>query len=97
MIVIIALIATTAFYRQAKAANVHPGKAASIPFIAAGLILIAGYCTSFALKAFATWADVAPATVRMMAFIANMFLLLAYLLLISRNWGVLTAATHTDS
>jgi len=97
LIVILAMIATTAFFRQAKAVNVHPGKAASVPFVAAGLTLIAGYCTSFALNTLAAWVDVAPATVRMMAFMANLFLLLAYLLLISRNWGALTTAAHTDS
>lgn len=91
------MIATTAFYRRAKAVNVHPGKAAGVPFIAAGLTLIVGYCTSFAVNTLAAWADVAPATVRMMAFMSNMFLLLAYLLLISRNWGALTTAAHTDS
>ncbi|GAA5504637.1 hypothetical protein Rcae01_00076 [Novipirellula caenicola] len=97
LIVILAFIATTAFYRQAKAVNVHPGKAASIPFSAAGLFLIAGYCNSFTLNTFATWVDVAPAIVHIMAFMANLFLTLAYLLLIRRNWLVLTTGGNTDS
>lgn len=97
LVLIIALIATAAFYRQAKAVNVHPGKAASVPFLAAGLILIAEYCTSFLLNTFAAWAGADTATVRVTAFMANVFLLLAYLLLISRNWRSLTTAAHIDS
>jgi hypothetical protein len=97
LIVILALIATTAFYRQALARHVHPGKAASVPFVTAGLFLIAGYCTSFALNKFAEWTDAAPTTVRIMSLMANFFLILAYLLLVRRNWLALTTESHTDS
>lgn len=96
LILIVALISTTAFYRQAKAVNVHPGKAASVPFIAAGLFLIAGWCISFALNAFATRVEISPASVRMMGLMANVFLVLAYLLLIRRNWFALTATAKTN-
>ncbi|TVQ00728.1 MAG: hypothetical protein EA381_06885 [Planctomycetaceae bacterium] len=49
LIVIVAFIATTAFYRQAKLVGVHPGKAASIPFVTAGILLAVAYVTSLAL------------------------------------------------
>lgn len=95
---IVALVATTAFYRQAQAVNAHPGKAASVPFMAAGLFLIVGYCISYALRTFAAWADVAPATVRMITIMADVFFTLAYLQLIRRNWLALTApASHSDA
>lgn len=97
LIVIVALIATSAFYRQAKAVNAHPGKAASIPFIAAGLFLIAGYCVSIALNAIATRVNVGASTVGVIAFTANVLLVLAYLLLIRRNWTALTAPANMDS
>lgn len=94
---ILALIATTAFYRQAKVLNAHPGRAASVPFVAAGLFLIVGYFTSFALSKLAAWSGVGPGTVRIMAFMADLFLILAYLLLIRRNWLALTSPSHPDS
>lgn len=91
VLVIVALVATTAFYRQARIVNVSPGKAASVPFVAAGLFLIASYCTSLGLGSFTAWSGISPAIARSIAYMANAFYILAYLALIRRNWQALNA------
>nr|MCU0714423.1 hypothetical protein [Pirellula sp.] len=40
IIVIIAFLATVGFYRRANQIGIHPGKAAMIPFVGAGLLLL---------------------------------------------------------
>jgi hypothetical protein len=97
LLVIVALIATTAFYRRAKAGSVHPGKAASVPFIAAGIFFVVGYSISYVLGMFAAWSDAAPVTVRLILRMADAFLVLAYLLFISRNWNALAAVTSQSN
>lgn len=94
LIVIVALIATTAFYRQAKLVGVHPGKAASIPFIAAGIILALTYVGSVVLTKFMLAADGSKFTVGAIRFMFHAFVFVAYLMLIRRNWLALTATTE---
>tara|TARA_R110002073_G_scaffold335442_2_gene527418 strand:- start:2556 stop:2861 length:306 start_codon:yes stop_codon:yes gene_type:complete len=93
LIVIVALIATTAFCRQAKLVGVHPGKAASVPFIAAGLLLAVAYVASLAITKFAVAVN---ASSNAMQFMLNAFVLAAYMMLIRRNWLVLTSAPTPD-
>tara|TARA_R110002167_G_scaffold265016_1_gene471692 strand:- start:228 stop:539 length:312 start_codon:yes stop_codon:yes gene_type:complete len=96
LIVIIALIATTAFYRQARLAGVHPGKAASVPFIAAGLLLAVAYVASLGITKFAVAVNASINAMNSMQFMLNAFVLAAYLMLIRRNWLVLTSAPTPD-
>ena len=96
LVVIVALIATTAFYRQAKLAGVHPGKAASVPFIAAGLLLAVAYVASLAITKFAFAVNASSNAINSMQFMLNAFVLAAYLMLIRRNWLVLTSAPTPD-
>ena len=97
LIVIVSLIATTAFYREAKLAGVHPGKAASVPFIAAGLLLAVAYVASLAITKFAVAVNASSNVMNSMQFMLNAFVLAAYLMLIRRNWVVLTNAPTPDS
>ena len=97
LIVIVALIATTAFYRQAKSVNVHPGKAASVPFIAAGLFLAVGHLASFGLNELAIRTNASPGTLSMMWLMLHAFLVIAYLLLIRCNWIALTKSVRSDA
>lgn len=92
LILIVALIATTAFYRQAKRAGVHPGKAASVPFIAAGIILAGAYLASLGIAQIAIAVGASEFTVNAVNLMLNLFLLLAYLALIARNWRMLVKA-----
>ena len=89
LISIVALIATTAFYRQAKTRGMQPGKAASIPFVAAGIFLITGIGFASILNRVALAVYVGPGTVRAILLMANVFLLLGYLQVIHRNWQLL--------
>ncbi len=49
LLLIIALIATPAFFRQAKSIGIHPGKVACIPFVAAGMLLVFGNLAALAI------------------------------------------------
>ncbi|MGN6546808.1 MAG: hypothetical protein ACTHK7_17260 [Aureliella sp.] len=92
LILIVALIATTAFYRQAKRAGVHPGKAASVPFIAAGIVLAAAYLASLGIAKIAMAVGASEFTVSAVNLMLNLFMLLTYLALIGRNWRALVKA-----
>ena len=86
LIVIIALLSTSRFYHRAKVANVHPGKVASVPFVAAGIFLVLSIAISFALDRLLTPSLVSEFPARLIALQANIFLALAYLTLINRTW-----------
>ena len=92
LIVIVALITTSAFYRRAKLMGIHPGKFASIPFIAAGVILAIAYVGSLAIAQLAVSVDAASNTSHAVHFMLNLFLLALYLMLIRRIWTALTNA-----
>ena len=93
LIVIVALIATGAFYRRAKHIGIHPGKAASIPFIAAGIALLIAYLASLGIARLAGAAQASPFTVRVVVIMLNLFVLLAYMTVIRRNWAAMEQAS----
>jgi len=64
LIVIVALVSTVAFYRQAKRIGVHAGKAAGVPFIAAGIFLAFTYISSFGINYVGVAMNASVATVR---------------------------------
>lgn len=86
LIVIVALITTGAFYRRAKLVGVHPGKAASVPFMAAGIALALAYLASLAIARIAVATHASAFTLNAVNIMLNVFVLLAYLTLIQRNW-----------
>jgi ATP/ADP translocase len=97
VIAIVALVATTAFYRQAKRVGLHPGKAASIPFIAAGIVLGCAYLASLGIAKIGNAANASAFTLALVNFMQNVFLLLAYLTLIRRNWLALLRTPQLGS
>jgi len=86
LLLIIALIATPAFFRQAKSVGLHPGKVASIPFIAAGTLLVFGNLAAMAIAEVSRSAGASESTVYAIGMMLNVFLILAYLALIRRCW-----------
>lgn len=86
LLLIIALIATPAFFRQAKSMGLHPGKVASIPFVAAGTLLVFGNLAAMAIAEVSRRAGVSESMVYTIGMMLNVFLILAYLALIRRYW-----------
>ena len=64
--------------------------------MAAGLFLGTGCLASYGLGEIALLESASPGTRDAISLMANVFLVIAYLLLIRRNWGVLTASAQTD-
>ena len=86
LIVIVAFIATTAFYRQAKLIGVQPGKAASLPFVGAGICLLIAYLAGPVILRLANNYHASSATIDSIQWMLSGFVLLAYLAWIRRTW-----------
>jgi hypothetical protein len=97
LIVIIAFLATVGFYRRAKQIGIHPGKAASIPFIGAGLMLVFSYLASLGLGRLLSITTVSDWTVYLIARAIDCCLILAYCYYIKRNWDVLARSSRLQS
>jgi len=97
LIAIVALIATIAFYRRAKIVGLHPGKAASIPFVTVGILLGCGYLASLGIAKIAIAFNASYFTWTAVNFMLNLFLILAFLTVIRRTWMSLKRAPQTDS
>lgn len=91
LIVIVAFISTRVFFRRAKEIGIHPGKAASIPFLVAGIMLAVTYVLAFGISHAFEAFKVAPRTTWLFGCALDCFLLLTYLYMISRNWAMLSA------
>lgn len=91
VILIVAFIATRAFFQRAKEIGVHPGKAASIPFFVAGIMLAVTYLFAAGISSVFTYFEVAPGTRRWFGYSVDCLLILTYLLIIKRNWAILSA------
>jgi hypothetical protein len=97
LILIIALIATPAFFRQAKCMGIRPGKVACIPFVAAGMLLVIANLTALAISEVSRRASVSDSTVFAIEMMMNVFLILAYLALIRRCWMVMDGFAPSNS
>ena len=90
LLLVIAFLATPAFFVSAKRKNYHPGRAASLPFLFLGLLLIADHFLTPLLEtvvgSIVTSHTVSWGIVQGY----NVFLICIYLTFISRNWIALT-------
>lgn len=93
LLTLLAFFATIAFYRRAKQVGVSPGRAASLPFIVLGIFLVLAIIGAPLIAHLGKLADVSNSTLLTMAWIFELFLILAYLQFINRNWQVLNQ-TH---
>jgi len=78
LILVIAFIATVGFYKQASFVGIHPGKAASIPFIAAGLMIAFGKLAVMGISRFFVENGVSAETTGWLEFAISVCLLLTY-------------------
>jgi hypothetical protein len=92
LIVIIALVATFGFYKRAEQIGIHPGKAASIPFVGAGWMLAFTYLSSFWIGRFLSATAVSERTVYWLVRAIEWSLMLWYCYYVKRNWDVLCAS-----
>lgn len=91
LLCVVAFIATTAFLRQAKLAGVHPGKAASIPFLALGFFLIIEYLIVRIITEVALAFELSDNFMEWILLPMYLFMVLAYLALIRSNWTLLAS------
>ena len=90
LLLVIAFLATPAFFLNAKRHNCHPGRAASLPFLSLGVLLVTDHVFSPLLAA-VTSSIVTSTTINMVILYGyNLFLICIYLIFISRNWTALS-------
>lgn len=95
LILIIAFLATGKFYRTAKIAGLHPGRAASVPFVNAGVVFLVGWLGNAACTALFAAMPVKQSTQTLIGFAFDLFLILVYLVVIGQNWRALENAAAT--
>lgn len=66
LILVIAFLATGGFYRRARQIGIHPGRAVSIPFVGAGLMLAFTYVVDFVVRQLLESTDVSERAVSWM-------------------------------
>ena len=96
LIVIVAFIATVGFFRRAKEIGIHPGKAARVPFIAAGVMVAVTYLSAVVTGRLFSAMHVSVETARLFGFAMDWFLVLAYVLFIKRNWDKICTGNFRD-
>ncbi len=85
-LLIIAIIATPAFYKRSRAIGVHSGKFASMPFLALGIFLVAGHFAGLFVSWIASAVGTSTTLANAMMFMLNAFVLLSYTLVIHAYW-----------
>ncbi len=89
IILTIAFLATIGFYKQASLIGVHPGKAASVPFIAAGLMIAFGKLAAMGISRFIAERSVSAELTSWLQFAISGCVVLTYAWFIRRNWKTL--------
>lgn len=90
-VLVVAFVATVGFYRRAREIGVHPGKSASVPFIAAGVLIAVTHICGILVGYLTIALDVPENTMHAIGTGMDWSLILAYIVFIKRNWGTLTA------
>lgn len=91
LLTIVAFFATTAFYSAAKQRGLPPGRAAMIPFVVLGVLLIFAHFGEILLTKLLMMVETSQSTDDAIAFGFNLFLLCTYLAFIRKNWVVLNS------
>lgn len=89
LIVVVAFVATVGFYRRAREIGIRPGKAASVPFIAANAMIAVSYLFAVATGRLFTAINVSAETSVWMGLALEWLLAFAYVFFIKRNWDTL--------
>lgn len=96
LLVFVAFVSTMGFYRRAKAVGMHPGKMASIPFIAWGLLVLFEIALGIAVGLICIGLGASDWVISTMLGMLEIFIMLAYLLLIRRYWLWLSYAKAAE-
>ena len=91
LLTIVAFLATTAFYSAAKHCGLQPGRAAMLPFVVLGILLIFAYFGELLLTKLLMMVETSQSTDFAISFGFNLFLLCTYLAFIRKNWVVLNS------
>ena len=91
LLTIVAFFATTAFYSAAKHRGLQPGRAAMLPFVVLGILLIFAYFGELLLTKLLMMVETSQSTDFAISFGFNLFLLCTYLAFIRKNWVVLNS------
>lgn len=95
LIVTTAFIATGAFFREAQRVGIHPGKAASVPFLNASILLsfslVASHCLSGLSYAF----EASPQVEYFIGLMLNLMILCLFFRSISLSWKSLFIASQS--
>jgi hypothetical protein len=97
LLLVVAFLSTPAFFVNARRRNYHPGRAASLPFLALGLLLIADHFGSQALAKLLDLTVTSTTICTIILYSYNIFLVCLYLAFISRNWIALLGNEETDN
>ena len=90
LLLIVAFLSTSAFYRSAKSAGLHPDRAASTPFLLLGALLILSHITYPLLSRFLEYAVNSGSVNSLILTGFRLALGLAYIALLARNWLALS-------
>ncbi|PHQ34458.1 hypothetical protein [Rhodopirellula bahusiensis] len=88
-LVIVAFVATTAFYAKARRSGLQPGRAAMMPFIVLGLFMVFAFFAGVAISQVVSLTQASNFTENAIRFMLNAFLIVGYLAFIRRNWSSL--------
>ena len=86
VLTIVAFFSTVAFYRRAKLIGISPGRAASLPFIVLGVFFAFGFVSARLITYLGESTNVSSTTLVTVALVFDLFIILAYLEFIRRNW-----------
>ena len=90
LLLIVAFLSTSAFYRSAKSAGLHPDRAASTPFLLLGALLILSHITYPLLSRFLEYAVNSGSVNSLILTGFRLALGLAYIAVLARNWLALS-------
>ncbi len=92
LLVIVALIATSAFYAQAKRRGLQPNRAAVLPFFVLALMMMVAHVAGLLLARLIDVLVVSDFTTRLIWLAFTVFVVCCYLAFISKSWIALVNA-----
>ena len=88
LLAVVALISTGAFFRASKRSGHHPGKMASLPFLALGIVTATNYLAFPLLERLLTQVVSSAGITALITIGYNIFVACLYLVLIRHTWQI---------
>lgn len=89
LLLVVALIATRAFYKTAVASELHPGRAASAPWIGLGVILALDWALLGLISSTIWYSEATESTLMIIEFLNLIFVAFVYIVFIRANYRAL--------